>query len=86
MDSVSTQSVATATDAFKHLSQLRDNDYTAKTMRTMISDVEGRKPRKKKPQSQGTIVYNTMHNSGVAFSATIGPTGCFLMIIENKPN
>ena len=41
-------------EALKRLSQLRDNDCT------VISDVEGRKPRKKKRHSQTKIVYNTV--------------------------
>ena len=36
----------------------------------MIAEVEGRKPRKKKPTPQTTIVYNTVCNSGAASSAT----------------
>ena len=37
----------------------------------LIVEVEGRKPRKKKAPPQPTIVYNTVHNSGAASSATI---------------
>ena len=37
----------------------------------MIAEVEGRKPRKKKPTPQTTIVHNTVCNSGAASSATI---------------
>ena len=39
------------------MSLLRDNDFTAKAVRDMIAEVEGRKPRKKKPTPQTTIVY-----------------------------
>ena len=46
-------------------------DFTAKAVRDMIAEVEGRKPRKKKPTPQTTIVYNTVYNSGAASSATI---------------
>ena len=53
------------------MSLLRDNDFTAKAVRDMIAEVEGRKPRKKKPTPQTTIVYNTLYNSGTASSATI---------------
>ena len=52
-------------------SLLRDNDFTAKAVRDMIAEVEGRKPRKKKSTPQTTIVYNTVYNSGAASSATI---------------
>ena len=55
----------------KRMSLLRDNDFTAKAVRDMIAEVEGRKPRKKKPTPQTTIVYNTVYNSGAASSATI---------------
>ena len=64
MASVSTPSEETVNEALKCLSQLRDNDHTAKTARTIRSDVEGRKLRKKKPQSQTTTEYNPVHNSG----------------------
>ena len=53
------------------VSLLRDNDFTAKALRDMIAEVEGRKPRKKKPTPQTTIVYNTVYISGAASSATI---------------
>ena len=53
------------------MSLLRDNDITAKAVRDMIAEVEGRKPRKKKPTPQTTIVHNTVYNSGAASSATI---------------
>ena len=49
------------------MSLLRDNDFTAKAVWDMIAEVEGRKPRKKKPTPQTTIVYN----SGAASGATI---------------
>ena len=48
-----------------------DNDSMAKAVRDMIAEVEGRKPRKKKPTPQTTIVYNTVYNSGAASSETI---------------
>ena len=53
------------------MSLVRDNDFTAKAVRDMIAEVEGRKPRKKKPTPQTTIMYNTVYNSGAASSATI---------------
>ena len=49
------------------MSLLRDNDLTAKAVRDMIAEVEGRKPRKKKATPQTTIVYNTVYKSGAAF-------------------
>ena len=48
-----------------------NNDFTAKAVRDMIAEVEGRNPRKKKATPQTTIVYNTVYNSGAATSATI---------------
>ena len=71
MTSVSTPSSASVQEALKRMSLLRDNDFTAKAVRDMIAEVEGRKPRKKKPTPQTTIVYNTVYNSGAASSATI---------------
>ena len=64
MTSVSTPSSASVQEALKRMSLLRDNDFTAKAVRDMIAEVEGRKPRKKKPTPQTTIVYNTVYNSG----------------------
>ena len=55
----------------KRMSLLRDKDFTAKAVRDMIAEVEGRKPRKKKSTPQTTIVCNTVYNSGAASSATI---------------
>ena len=49
----------------------RDNDFTAKTVRDMNAEVEGRKPRMKKAPPQPTIVYNTVNISGAASSAPI---------------
>ena len=71
MTSVSTPSSASVQEALKRLSLLRDNDFTAKAVRDMIAEVEGRKPGKKKAPPQPTIVYNTVYNSGAASSATI---------------
>ena len=71
MTSVSTPSSASVQEALKRMSLLRDNDFTAKAVRDTIAEVEGRKPRKKKPTPQTTIVYNTVYNSGAASSATI---------------
>ena len=71
MTSVSTPSSASVQEALKRMSLLRDNDFTAKAVRDMIAEVEGRKPRKKKATPQTTIVYNTVYNSGAASSATI---------------
>ena len=71
MTSVSTPSSASVQEALKRMSLRRDNDFTAKAVRDMIAEVEGRKPRKKKPTPQTTIVYNTVYNSGAASSATI---------------
>ena len=71
MTSVSTPSSASVQETLKRMSLLRDNDFTANAVRNMIAEVEGRKPRKKKPTPQTTIVYNTMYNSGAASSATI---------------
>ena len=71
MTSVSTPSSASVQKALKRMSLLRDNDFTAKAVRDMIAEVEGRKPQKKKPTPQTTIVYNTVYNSGAASSATI---------------
>ena len=48
-----------------------ERHFTAKAVRDMIAEVEGRKPRKKKPTPQTTIMYNTVYNSGAASSATI---------------
>ena len=47
MTSVSTPSSASVQEALKRMSLLRDNDFTAKAVRDMIAEVEGRKPRKK---------------------------------------
>ena len=58
-------------EALKRMSLLRDNDFTAKAVRDMIAEIEGRKPRKKKAPPQPTIVYNTVYDSGAASSATI---------------
>ena len=71
MTSVSTPSCESVQEALKRMSLLRDTDFTAKAVRDMIAEVEGRKPRKKKATPQTTIVYITMYNSGAAFSATI---------------
>ena len=71
MTSDSTPSSASVQEALKRMSLLRDNDFTAKAVRDMIAEVEGRKPRKKKATPQTTIVYNTVYNSGAASSATI---------------
>ena len=71
MTSVSTPSSASVQEALKRMSLLRDNNFTANAVRDMIAEVEGRKPRKKKPTPQTTIVYNTVYNSGAASSATI---------------
>ena len=71
MTSVSTPSSASVQEALKPMSLLRDNDFTAKAVRDMIAEVEGRKLRKKKPTPQTTIVYKTVYNSGAASSATI---------------
>ena len=71
MTSVSTPSSASVQEALKRMSLLRENDFTAKAVRDMIAEVEGRKPRKKKATPQTTIVYNTVYNSGAASSATI---------------
>ena len=54
MTSVSTPSSASVQEALKRMSLLRDNDFTAKAVRTMISEVEGRKPRKKEAPPQTT--------------------------------
>ena len=70
MTSVSTPSSPSVQEALKRMSLLRDNDFTAKAVRDMIAEVEGRKHRKKKPTPQTTIVYNTVYNSGAASSAT----------------
>ena len=70
MTSVSTPSSASVQEALKRMSLLTDNDFTAKAVRDMIAEVEGRKPRKKKPTPQTTIVYNTVYNSGAASNAT----------------
>ena len=43
---------ASVQEALKQKSLLRDNDFTAKAVRDMIAEVEGRKPRKKKPTPQ----------------------------------
>ena len=69
MTSVSTPSSASVQEALKRMSLLRDNDFTAKAVRDMIAEVEGRKPRKKKPTPETMIV--SMYNSGAASSATI---------------
>ena len=71
MTSVSTPSCESVQEALKRMSLLRDTDFTAKAVRDMIAEVEGRKPRKKKATPQTTIVYITVYNSGAAFSATI---------------
>ena len=71
LTSVSTPSSASVQEALKRMSLLRDNDFTAKAVRDMIAEVEGRKPRKKKSTPQTTIVYSTVYNSGAASSATI---------------
>ena len=60
MTSVSTPSSASVQEALKRMSLLRDNDFTAKAVRDMIAEVDGRKPRKKKATPQTTIVYNTV--------------------------
>ena len=69
MTSVSTPSSASVQEALKRMSFLRDNDFTAKAVRDMIAEVEGRKPRKKKPTPQTTIVYNTVYNSELGNSS-----------------
>ena len=66
MTSVSTPSSASVQEALKRMSLLKDNDLTAKAVRDMIAEVEGRKPRKKKAPPQPTIVYNTVYNSGAS--------------------
>ena len=71
MTSESTPSSASVQKALKRMSLLRDNDFTAKAVRDMIAEVEGRKPPKKKSTPQTTIVYNTVYNSRAASSATI---------------
>ena len=71
MTSLSTPSSVSVQEVLKRMSFLRDNDFTAKAVRDMIAEGEGRKPRKKKPTPQTTIVYYTVYNSGAASSATI---------------
>ena len=70
MTSVSAPSSASVQEALKRMSLVRDNDFTAKAVRDMIAEVDGRRPRKK-ASPQPTIVHNTVYNSGAAFSATI---------------
>ena len=48
-----------------------DVSFRIATLSDMIAEVEGRKPRKKKPTPQTTMVYNTVYNSGAASSRTI---------------
>ena len=67
---VSTASSASAQEALKRMSLMRDKDFTAKAVRDLVAEVEGWKPRKKKAPPQPTIVYNTVYNSGAASSAT----------------
>ena len=55
----------------KRMSLLTDNDFTAKAVRDIIAEVEGRKPRKKKAPPQPTIVNHTVCQLGAASSATI---------------
>ena len=68
---VSVDSVIGFSAECSEVSLLRDNDFTAKAVKAMIAEVEGRKPRRKKPTPQTTIVHNTVYNSGAASSATI---------------
>ena len=56
MTSVSAPFSASVHETLEQMSLLRDNDFTAKAARTMISEVEGRKPRKMKTPPQPTIV------------------------------
>ena len=86
MTSVSTPSLASVQEALKRTSLSRDNDFTAKAARDMIAEVEGRKPRKKKPTSQTTIVYNTVYNSRAASSATISSETPVLRDISTPPS
>ena len=72
MTSVSTPSSASVQEALKRMSLLRDNDFTAKAVRDMIAEVEGRKPRKKKPTPQTTIVYNIRIRSGIQCDDQLG--------------
>ena len=73
MTSVSTPSSASVQEALKRLSLLRDTDFTAKAVRDMIAEVEGRKPRKKKPTPQTTTVYNTVQfQSGIQCDGQLG--------------
>ena len=71
MTSVSTVIGINAGGSEANVTSERDNDLTAKAVRDMIAEVEGRKPRKKKATPQTTIVYNTVYKSGAAFSAMI---------------
>ena len=72
--------------ALKRMSLLRDNDFTAKAVRDMIAEVEGRKPRKKKPTPQTTIVYNTVYKSRAASSATISSGTPVLRGVSTPPS
>ena len=63
MPSMSIPSSASVQEALKRMSLLRDNDFAAKAVKDMIAEVEGQKPRRKKPTPQKTIVYNTVYNS-----------------------
>ena len=67
MTSVSTPSSATAQEALKRLSLLKDNDFTAKAVRDMIAEVEGRKPRKKKaiPRKNDCVQHCVQFWSGI---------------------
>ena len=55
MTSVTTPSLASVQEALKRMSLLRDNDFTARAVRDMIAEVEGRKPRNKKERSCTTL-------------------------------
>ena len=66
-------------EALKRMSLLRDNDFTAKAVRDMIAEVEGRKPRKKKPTPQTTIVDNkhcVQFRSGTQCDDQLGNSSC----------
>ena len=86
MTSASIPSSASVQEALKRMSLLRDNDFTAKAVRDMIAEVEGRKPRKKKSTPQTTIVHNTVYNSGAASSATISSRTPVRREISTQPS
>ena len=74
MTSVSTPSSASVQEALKRMSLLRDTDFTAKAVRDMIAEVEGRKPRKEETDTTNDdrVQHRVHFRSGIQCDDQLG--------------